>query len=73
MKAFLTSDFLEQKHFDRFKELLGKPKVSKALLITTASVPYGHNPKPDWLDKSLGEMSQFAETVDETSLEEGAI
>lgn len=70
MKAFLTSDSLEQKHFDKFKELLSKPKVPKALFITTASVPYGHNPKPDWLDRSLGEMSQFAETVDEISLEE---
>jgi len=71
MKVFLTSGDLEQKHVAKFRDLLGKEKVSKALFITTASVPYGHNPKPDWLKNSLKDMAQFAETIDETSLEEG--
>ncbi len=71
MKAFLLSHNIGQKHIDLFKKIIGQPKVSKALFITTAAVPYGFDPKPEWLSESLESMSQFAETVDETSLEAG--
>ena len=69
MKLFLTSHYLEKKHFDAFKKVLGKPKASRALFITTASVPYGHDPKPEWLVESLNDMSSLTESYDETSLE----
>lgn len=70
MKAFLTSHNLEKKHFDRFRELTGQTKVPKALFITTAVVPYGLNPRPEWVDESLDDMKQFAEVIEETTLEE---
>lgn len=73
MKAMLTSGDLTLKQVERFKELLGKPKIEKALFITTAAVPYGLTPKPEWLEDSLRDMRQFAEIVDETSLEEGSL
>ena len=72
MKLFLTSHYLEEKHFDAFRDLLGKSKAQKALFITTASVPYGHDPKPEWLIESLDDMSTLTENFDETTLEDGS-
>ncbi|MBC7836185.1 Type 1 glutamine amidotransferase-like domain-containing protein [Acetobacteraceae bacterium] len=69
MKAFLYSHYLEQKHFDALRKLLGKSKASKALFIITAAVPYGLDPRPVWLDESLVDMRQFAEKVDEITFE----
>src|SRR3989344_4588071 len=70
MKAFLYSHYLEQKHFEAFKEMLGVQKVSKALFIIAAAVPYGLAPRPTWLEESLRDIKQFTESVDEMSLEE---
>lgn len=70
MKLFLTSHYLKEKHFAAFKKLLGKDKAKKALFITTASIPYGHNPKPQWLIESIEDMSKLTESYDETSLED---
>jgi len=71
MKLFLTSHYLNNKHFNAFRNLLGKSKASKALFITTASVPYGNEPKPQWLIESLADMSILTKNYDETTLEEG--
>ncbi|MEK7564275.1 MAG: Type 1 glutamine amidotransferase-like domain-containing protein [Patescibacteria group bacterium] len=73
MRVMLTSGDLTPIQVERFKELIGKPKVEKALFITTAAVPYGLIPKPEWLEDSLRDMRQFAESIDETSLEEGSL
>jgi len=69
MKIFLTSHYLEEKHFEAFKNILGKEKAQRALFITTAAVPYGHNPTPKWLIESLIDMSKLTEKYDETTLE----
>ena len=70
MRAFLTSGNLNLEQKERFKELLGNSEDVKALFITTAAVPYGFTPKPQWLQDSLDDMRQFATSVDETTLEE---
>ncbi|MFZ2193478.1 MAG: Type 1 glutamine amidotransferase-like domain-containing protein [Candidatus Moraniibacteriota bacterium] len=69
MKLFLTSHYLNDKHFNAFRDLMGKHKALKALFITTASVPYGYEPKPQWLTESLDDMSILTENYDETTLE----
>lgn len=73
MKLFLTSHNLEQKHLNKFQELIGGPKISKALFITAAAVPYGLNPKPSWLTESQDDLSPFAENIDETTLEDDSL
>lgn len=70
MKLFLISNDLNAKNEQKLKELLGMDKVNKTLFITAASVPYGDNPRPDWLLRSLNEMSKFTESYDETNLED---
>lgn len=71
MKLFLTSGNVEEKHEARFRELLGDSKVSKALFITTAAVPYGLDPKPDWLVGSQEALKPFVDTIVETTLLDG--
>ncbi|MDO8505661.1 MAG: Type 1 glutamine amidotransferase-like domain-containing protein [bacterium] len=69
MKIFLLSNNLSLSHVDPFQKLIGKLKVERALFISAAAVPYGLDPKPDWVAESLDKVKQFAEKVDETSLE----
>lgn len=72
MKLVLISSDVGPKHFFRFQRMLGKPKADKALFISAAAVPYGLEPKPDWLNKSLETVKLVADHVDETSLEDDA-
>lgn len=68
MKLVLISSDVEPKHFSRFQTMLGKPKADKALFISAAAVPYGLDPKPDWLNKSLETIKLVVNQVDETTL-----
>lgn len=72
MKLFLLSHNLLPHHVERFQQLIGKLKVEKALFISAAAVPYGLESKPEWLVESLEMVKQFANKVDETSLEDGS-
>jgi dipeptidase E len=71
MKAFLTSHNLKAEHFEAFTNLIGANKVTKALFITTAAVPYGFSPKPVWLEESLDAFRPYADSIDEIDLEDG--
>lgn len=69
MKLFLLSNNLTEKTSDELKNFLGD-KNAKALFVTTAAVPYGLEDKPEWLTRSIDEISPFVDSYDEISLEE---
>ena len=72
MKAFLASSTdLNEVQIATLKRLVGKEKINKILVITTAVVPYGLNPKPEWFNKSLEPLRTITSEIVETSLEEG--
>lgn len=70
MKLFLLSHDLTPKAAKRFQKLIGAPKAKKALFISTAAVPYGKDPEPEWLQLSRDKIWEFSEQFDETNLEE---
>ena len=70
MKALLLSYSVEKSHEEALKDLLGKGKASKALFVIAATVPYGLEPRPDWVSRSLGEIEPFAEDITEVTLED---
>ena len=73
MKLFLISNNLTNATKDEFRNFLGKPKATKALFVITAAVPYGLDEKPEWLTRSIDEISEFTELYDEVTLEEGTL
>ena len=72
MKLFLLSNNLTDTTRQEFKKFLTKEKVKKALFIIAAAVPYGLEERPEWLTKSVNEISGFVDSYDEVTLEEGA-
>jgi dipeptidase E len=51
--------------------LIGKEKADKVLVITSAVVPYGLDPRPDWVDRSLEPLRGICSEIVETTLEDG--
>lgn len=73
MKLLLTSSKILPPHVERLQRLLGKEKAEKALVITAAAVPYGLDPKPDWLQSNFEDFPHLMKQYDETSLEQGQL
>ncbi len=72
MKAFLASSpNLNKAQTDELLRLIGKEKADRALVITAAVVPYGLNPRPDWVDKQLEPLQKICNELVETTLEDG--
>lgn len=72
MKAFLASSpNLNKTQTDELLRLIGKEKADKVLVITAAVVPYGLNPRPDWVDKQLEPLQEICNELVETTLEDG--
>lgn len=73
MKLLLASGNLLPQHIARFEQLLGKLRAAHALFITAAAVPYGLDPKPDWLQRSVRDIEAIATQYTETSLQSGEL
>lgn len=72
MKAFLASSpNLSKTQTDELLRLIGKGKANKVLVITAAVVPYGLDPRPDWVDKQLEPLQEICNELVETTLEDG--
>lgn len=70
MKALLLSYNLLPQHIAAFQSLIGKDRADRVLFITAAAVPYGLDPRPEWLDETLNDINKIADAVDEVSLED---
>ena len=70
MNLILISYNISESAKKRFADILASRDSNKALFLTTAAVPYGLDPWPEWLSLSLAEVNQFADEVDIVSLEE---
>jgi dipeptidase E len=72
MKAFLASSpELNETQLSELLKLVGKEKADKVLVITTAVVPYGLDPRPDWVDRQLEPLQKISNELVETTLEDG--
>jgi len=72
MKLFLTSSpDISFKQLVELLRLVGKEKADKALIITAAVVPYGLDPKPEWVNRAIEPLRSITNEIDETSLEDG--
>jgi dipeptidase E len=72
MKALLASSpDLNEAQLAELMSLIGKDKANKVLVITTAVVPYGLDPRPDWVDRSLEPLKAVCSEMIETTLEDG--
>ncbi|MFM2339775.1 MAG: hypothetical protein RLZZ360_411 [Candidatus Parcubacteria bacterium] len=73
MKLLLASSpDLNTTQLQRLLELVGKSRASKALVITTAAVPYGLSPKPEWLERAFTPLWAICDELEETTLEDGS-
>jgi dipeptidase E len=73
MKAFLASSpSLSGAQTGELLRLVGKEKADKVLVITAAVVPYGLDPRPEWVDKQLEPLQEISGELVETTLEDGA-
>ncbi len=72
MKLFLASSpYLNDIQINRLLDLVGKEKLGKVLVINTAVVPYGLNPKPDWYLRSIAPLQSITAEIEEVSLING--
>jgi dipeptidase E len=72
MKVFLASSpSLSEVQTSELLQLVGKEKADKVLVITTAVVPYGLDPRPEWVDKQLEPLKEICNELVETTLEDG--
>lgn len=72
MKAFLASSpSLSEAQTNELLKLIGKDKADKVLVITAAVVPYGLDPRPDWVDLQLEPLQEICNELVETTLEDG--
>lgn len=72
MKAFLASSpSLNETQINELLRLIGKDKANKVLVITAAVVPYGLNPRPEWVDLQLEPLKFICNEMVETTLEDG--
>jgi len=72
MKAFLASSpSLSKAQTGELLRLVGKEKADKVLVITAAVVPYGLDPRPEWVDKQLEPLKEICSDLVETTLEDG--
>jgi len=72
MKTFLASSpNLNETQTNELLRLVGKDKADKVLVITAAVVPYGLNPRPEWVDLQLEPLKSVCNEMVETTLEDG--
>lgn len=73
MKLFLASSpDITTDQLTELLRLIGKDKIDKALVVTAAVVPYGLDPKPEWVNRAIEPLKSICNTLDETSLEDVA-
>jgi len=73
MKLFLAS--APDVSIDQLSELLrlaGKGRLGKILIVTAGVVPYGLDPKPEWVERAIKPLRAITNEIDETSLEDQA-
>jgi dipeptidase E len=74
MKLFLASSpDISSEQLAALLRMVGKEKANKVLIITTAVVPYGLDPKPEWVNRAIEPLRSIANELVETSLEDGEL
>lgn len=74
MKAFLTSSpDITDVQMQSLCELLGREQIKKMLVVTAGAVPYGLNPRPVWLDRSIAPLRGITDSLTEIDLEDESL
>jgi|GEM_PF-6956497 len=70
MKLFLSSSNVLTHHAEALRSLASFDKAQNVLCILAGAVPYGLDERPEWLERSISQLSDFFGEISETILSE---